>query len=143
MTKTVICMVGLSNSGKTTVAKAIERELHYTTVTIINRDTLRLALYNGRYDPGREQEINQLEELYVKAAFLYGYQFIIIDACHHTKSSRWRWAEICQRAGWELIFRVLDTPVEECLRRAEAKGDDYIVEVIKQQAEEADFWEGL
>jgi len=143
MMTTIIAMVGLAQSGKTTEVENILRDQREWGIraVAVNRDTLRLALYNGRYDPDREQDINELEELYVKAAAFYGEEVIIVDSCKHIEPHRQRWIDICEREGWELVFEVLKTPAEECIRRAEAKGDSYIIEVIKKQAREADFWE--
>jgi predicted kinase len=143
MTKTLIAMVGLSNSGKTTQAWAMWRELAYSQAVVVNRDTIRRALYDERYIAEREEEVNAIEEIMVTAHFLYGYNIVIVDACHHKREYRKRWQKIAEENGWEIRFRIVNTPIEECLRRACEKGDDYIIPVIEKQAGEADFWEEL
>ena len=119
------------------------RELTYSQAIIVNRDAIRLTLYDERYIAEYENEVNTLEEFMVAAHFRYGYDIVIVDACHHKREYRDRWHRIAKENGWEIRFRVVDTPAEECLRRAREKGDDYIIPVIEKQAGEADFWEEL
>jgi predicted kinase len=138
MTKELIVMAGISNSGKTLGAWEIWHKLTDLCfeAAIVNRDAIRLAHYGKRYIAEREQEINAIEEAMVKAHFLYGYEIVIVDACHHTKERRERWRKIAEDNGWNIRFEVMDTPVEECIRRAEAKEDNYIIPVIQKQAAE-------
>jgi predicted kinase len=103
---------------------------------VVCRDGIHLELHGERYDPAYNDRVSQVEILRTRWLFTNGYDVVIIDACHHKRKYRDRWREICKARGWELRLKIFDTPVEECLRRAEAKGDDYIIPIIKKQAAE-------
>jgi predicted kinase len=138
MDKTVICTVGLSNSGKSTWAKAEKRHMAEWGIScrIICRDDIHRSIHGKRYDSYYNNEVSQREVEEVVWHFCHGVDAAIISACHHKRKYRDRWYRICAQYGWELQFKIFDTPVEECIRRAEAKGDDYIIPVILKQAAE-------
>lgn len=140
-TRELILMVGYPRSGKTTRAKKLYHELTDLglMVAIFNRDAYHHAMHGKRYYSFYNLIITRAIYDSTRAAFWYGYDVVIIDACHTERKYCRAWEEIARAGEWRLTYEVLDTSVEECIRRA---GDDeYIVEVIKKQAEAADFWE--
>lgn len=141
MPKTLVLMVGYPRGGKTSRAKEIHRKLAGLDlmVTIFNRDAYHHAIHGERYNPSFNLIITRTIRDSVKAAFWYGYDVVIIDACHTERKYCRPWEKIAEENGWEIKYEALDTSMEECIRRA---GDDEdLVEVITRQAEKADFWE--
>lgn len=145
MDKKVICTVGLSNSGKSTWAFNEWKRLNTDYGNLIdggcwcarvNRDTIHVDLHGKRYNPAYNDEVSRIEVKRTERHFDNGYNIVIIDACHHKRKYRNRWREICAEHGWELQFKIFDTPVEECIQRALAKGDFEIIPVIEKQASE-------
>jgi predicted kinase len=135
---TVIGTIGISHGGKSTWAdfqKVLLNAGGYKC-EIVCRDDIRRDLYGGRYDPTREADVSLEEVRRIGQLVRDGVDFILVPNCHHKRKDRDRLRNICRRYRCELMFEIIDTPVEECLRRAEAKGDDYIIPVIKKQAAE-------
>ncbi len=118
--KTLLLMVGLPQSGKTTVA----RELAFP---IVNPDSIRLCLHGKAYMREVEDLVWSLARLMVRSLFEAGHHTVIVDATNNTRKRRDAWREDDQ---WNLEYHVLDTDTVECIRRAKAVGNEEIVSVI-------------
>jgi predicted kinase len=119
--------LGLPRSGKTTWSKQ-------QGVPIVCPDAIRLALHGERFIGSAEPFVWAIAKCMVRALFVAGHGTVILDATNVTKKRRDEW----KSDEWTRAFKVITTPTAECLRRAEAEGDTYIVPVIERMAAE---WE--
>lgn len=106
VTNTVILLAGLPRSGKSTWAWRSD-------LPIVNRDAIRLALYNKAFIPEAEDMISVIEMLMVKSLFLAGHTKVVVDACHMTQKRRDRWNSVL----WNTELVVIHTSKTECLKR--------------------------
>ncbi len=120
---TLIATVGLPRSGKTTWARAQARP-------IVNPDSIRLAIHGQRFVAMAEPWVWATAKTMVRALFLAGHDVVILDATNLTNKRREDWLS----KEWQTLFHVLDTPKEECLRRAGP--DTEIAAVIERMARE-------
>lgn len=121
---TLILTVGLPRSGKSTWARA-------QSYPIVNPDAIRLAIHEQRFLLSAEPYVWTVARTMVKALFLAGHDTVILDATNTTKKRREEWLTTGE---WWLRYHVVDTPEAECLRRAEATGDQEILPIIKKMA---------
>lgn len=122
---TLILMVGLPRSGKTTIALelAVERG-----AAIVNPDAIRKALHGQPYIQSAEPHVWAIAHTMVDALFLAGHDTVILDACNNTRKRRDEW----RRGIWDRWeFVVLDTDKKTCLERVEYSD---IVPVIERMA---------
>ncbi len=124
---TLICTSGLPRSGKSTWAKE-------QGVPIVNPDAIRLALHGQRFSAQAEPFVWAIAKTMVHSLFIAGCPVVILDATIGTRKRRAEW----KSKDWKTCFQIIDTPKDECLRRAE--GDDEIRPVIERMAAE---WEPL
>jgi predicted kinase len=125
--KTLHMMCGLPRSGKTTAANYLSRENGWPVVC---PDAVRLALHGQRFVPEAEAFVWAIAKVMVRALFLAGHDHVVLDACNGTRKRRDEWKD----RAWRLEYVVLDTPREECLRRAAATGREDIAPVIERMA---------
>lgn len=111
--KTLIMMVGLPRSGKTTQAKELSKAHE---APIVCPDDIRLALHGHNYISSAEDFVWATAKLMVRALFM-SHDVVILDACNNTKKRRNEWISL----KWQREFVVVDTPRVVCLERA---GDD-------------------
>lgn len=123
--KTLICTVGLPRSGKTTWARK-------QNLPIVSPDAIRLALHGQRFIAEAEPYVWAIAKTMVRALFLAGHSFVILDATNNTRKRRDEW----QSKEWTTCFKVINTPSRICLERARAEGDEYIVPVIERMVAE-------
>ena len=117
--KTLICTVGLPRSGKTTWARL---------------DAIRLAVHGQRFWAPAEKRVWVDAHQMVRALFLAGHEWVIVDACHTTRKRRDFWLPESPE-DWDLYFYLLFTSREECLAQARAIDDQEIIPVIESMAE--------
>jgi predicted kinase len=120
---TLILMVGLPRSGKSTWAR-------HHGAPIVNPDSIRLALHGQRFQAEAEPMVWAIAKYMVQALFLAGHSFVILDATNTTKKRRDEW----QNKYWTVRYHVIDTSEEECVRRAREMDDDEIIPVIQRMA---------
>jgi predicted kinase len=124
-TKTLIAMVGLPRSGKSTWAKKAGHP-------IVSPDAIRLALHGQRFAAEAEPFVWAIAKAMVRSLFLAGHAAVVLDACNNTRKRRDEW----KSKDWELVFKVIDITADTCLNRAIAEGDEYIIETIKRMSAE-------
>ena len=64
----------------------------------------------------------------VMALFEAGHSDVILDACNHNHERRRIWYSDI----WVCDYHVVNTPKEECIRRAKELNQDYLVNVIER-----------
>jgi len=113
--KTIIFMVGLPRSGKTTLAKDLAAR---RGVPIVCPDAVRLALTGQEYRKESEKMVWGVVYTMIDALFLTGHSTIIFDACNMTEHGRRALRQLCDMS----IYVVLKTSKEVCLKRTEDPG---------------------
>lgn len=121
----LIATVGLPRSGKTFWACR-------QNMPIVCPDSIRLALHRQRYVQDAEPFVWAIARTMVKALFYSGHPLVILDATSITRSRRGEW----RSDSWKLRFKVIDTPAEVCIARAQQENDQYIIPIIERMAEE-------
>lgn len=119
----LVCTVGLPRSGKSTWSKK-------TAWPIVCPDAIRLALHGKLFDLEREPEVWAAAKLMVKALFLAGNRFVVVDATHVKADWRDQW----KSDDWRTYFKVFDTAKDVCLERAKAEGCTDLIEPIERLA---------
>lgn len=133
--KTLIVLVGLPRSGKTTWAFSIG-----PSYPVVSPDAIRLALHGQRFITESEPLVWVMAEYMAKSLFFAGHKTVIIDGCHVSKKRRDFWREKFEKIGYEVCFKVIETGTEECIKRAKLDSDDAILSVIERMV---DNWEPL
>jgi predicted kinase len=125
MDKHLIVLVGLPLSGKSTIAKS-ESKKH--GIPIVCPDSIRLALHGKRFIKESEPYVWAIATTMVKALFISGHDRVIVDATNTTKKRREFWIN----DSWKTVYWHIDTPVAECMKRAEKANDTVIIPVIER-----------
>lgn len=107
--KTLIMMVGLPRSGKTTVAL---KEAKRLGAPIVSPDDIRLCLHGHSYLQSAEDFVWATAKLMVRALFK-SHDTVILDACNNTVKRRDEWAH----SDWQRRFITVDTAKEDCILR--------------------------
>lgn len=126
--KALLCMVGLPYSGKSTHAKK------YSCPTV-NPDSIRVALHGRKFIPDAEPYVWAIAKTMVRALFLSGHDVVILDATNITEDRRKEWVS----KDWTTKFECMRTPVDVCIDRAKAAGDNVIVPIIESMAMKITF----
>lgn len=121
---TLILMVGLPYSGKTTRALKLG-------LPIVSPDAVRVALHGERYLQAAEPMVWTLAVIMVKALFEAGHSHVIVDATNNTVKRRQFWADA---GDWTVQYQIIDTPEKLCVQRAQQADDLDIVPVIARMA---------
>lgn len=119
----LILTVGLPRGGKTTWARQ-------QGVPIVNPDSIRLALHGERFISLAEPFVWAIAKLMVRALFLAGHQQVIVDATNTTQKRRDEW----RSPDWTLAYKIIPATAQECISRAKAEGDQYIIPHIERMA---------
>ena len=131
--KTLICMVGIPYSGKSTKAKEIAINKN---APIVCPDCIRVAIHGCKFIPSAEGLVWSVAKIMVSSLFLTGVDNVILDATNTTPERRKEWMS----SKWKTIFHVIDTSKEECIKRAEAIGDYTIIAIIEKMFEQKSFY---
>jgi len=123
--KTLIMMVGLPRSGKTTIARNLGHP-------IVCPDAVRFAIHGQRYISEAEAFVWPVTKAMVKALFLAGHDTVILDATNTTKKRRAEW----KNKKWVRKYWQVNTTAEECKQRAINENDSEIIPVIARMASE-------
>ena len=130
--KTLVMMVGLPYSGKSTYAN--ELSVFYDA-PIVCPDNIRIALHGHKFIQEAEPMVWSIAKLMVKALFLSGHDYVILDATNLTKFRRSEWYS----KNWKIEYRYIDTSHDECIRRACVNNDDIMVNVIIKMAQNVEI----
>ncbi len=122
---TLILTVGLPRSGKTTWSRQ-------QGLPIVNPDSIRLALHGQRFEALAEPFVWAIAHVMVYALFLAGHHTVILDATNTTQKRRDEWTSKL----WNVAFKVIDTPADECIRRAIALSDCSIIPIIEKMRDQ-------
>lgn len=119
---TLICLMGLPRSGKSTLAKVMSKEWR---APVVNRDSIRLALHGRRYEKLAEDIVRATAKLMVRALFAY-HDTVIVDETNLKRSTRDFWRD----GEWDTAFLHVDTPLNVCIDRARKMNDEDIQPII-------------
>lgn len=121
MKKTLILTVGLPRSGKSTWAKK-------KGFPIVNPDSVRLALHGQAFVSEAEEMVWTISHYMVRALFLSGHDFVIVDATNTTRARREKW----KSPDWRRVYQVFHTDQQTCIQRAIAGDQTDLVPVIER-----------
>ncbi len=134
MRNILICLAGLPRSGKSTWAMDMSYRSEF--YPIVNKDSIRQALHGRAFDETREDEVCRIATLMVTSLFIAGHEIVCLDETNITYARRCSW----QSRSWDVRLKVFDTGMEECIRRAKARGERNIIPIIEKMAAQ---WEPL
>lgn len=123
--KTLICMVGLPRSGKTTWAQR-------QNLPIVCPDAIRFALHGERYIQLAEPHVWAIAQTMVRALFLAGHEMVILDATNTMRDRRKMWVS----ADWNTYFQPIPTSGAVCIERAQSESDHYIIPIIERMVDQ-------
>lgn len=122
---------GLPRAGKSTLASTIKGGV------IVSKDSIRLALHGQPFVEELESTVHTIYKHMVSALLYSGHRVIILDECFLTARSvqevRSMWPDA------EVVEHLVPTTVDECVRRARACGQEYLVPVIESMAQSAEW----
>jgi predicted kinase len=121
-------MVGLPRSGKSTVAQ----ELANQGAVIVCPDSIRLALHGQAFNAKAEPIVWATCQIMVRALFLTGHRWLVLDATNTTRQRRAMWL----KPEWETVYQEITTDVNQCIRRA-------LRDTKKSDAELAEFVQAI
>ncbi len=106
-------------------------ELHSRPRVAVGGDDFRKAVYGQEYWPGGEGMVFAAMDVAIRALLSRGYDVIVDETCT-TESTLLRYLKI----DGEAIPVFIDTPAEECVRRAIKNGREYLVGPIERMDEQ-------
>ena len=125
----VILTIGLPRSGKSTWAKN-------HTFPIVNRDSIRLALYNQPYIQEMEEFVSYFETKMADSLIIAGNKTIIIDATHMKQKYIDKWKN---QDHVKLILKYFYVHPDTCKQRAIDSDTEYLIPVIDRMFNETDI----
>jgi tRNA uridine 5-carbamoylmethylation protein Kti12 len=123
--KTLIAMMGLPRSGKSTIARSLSKALG---APIVSRDALRLAVHGQRYEGAAEPLIRALDIYMVRALFGAGHETVIVDETNYSPEAR---AHL-EDPNWEIQWYPVLTHPDLCKERAKATNQPDLLPVIDE-----------
>lgn len=127
MIPTLLSLLGLPRSGKSTITARLRRELG---APVVNADSIRLALHGQRYHPLAESFVFAIRECMVRSLFLAGHDLVIYDETNFSRATRDR----MKSKDWDNVYLVVDTSPEICKERAIATEQPDLIPVIDSMA---------
>lgn len=118
--KTLHMTVGLPRSGKSTWATK-------QGYPIVDTDSIRLAMHGTAWNVHTEKMVWTMAHYMVRALFHAGHTDVILDSTNLTREHREEW--ICDE--WETHPVEFMTSKEECIRRAKATNQEYLIPIIE------------
>jgi predicted kinase len=121
---TLISMVGLPRSGKSTICKTLSKEL---SAPIVNRDAIRLALHGKRYEALAEPMIKAISLVMIRSLFGAGHMIVLNDETNFSRAAR---DYNRDDTRWDTCFYWVKTSAAVCKERAIATGQPDLCPVI-------------
>lgn len=130
MPKLIICR-GLPASGKSTFAKAYVKT-HPNTVRI-NRDELRLMLFDTQFDPKVEDDITAMQDILMGQAFVMN-RDIVLDNTNLNPKVIGKLNEWANRNMYTMEYKdFTDVPLSECIARDAKRGAQSVGKKVIQR----------
>lgn len=126
--KTLIAMMGLPRSGKSTIAKQLG-------FPIVNPDCIRLALHGTAFIPQAEGIVWATAMIMVRYLFLMGDNTVVFDATNTTYARR----DALQSEEWNTEFYEMDTSMARCITRAHDGNRQDLLPVIDKMDREYQY----
>lgn len=98
---------------------------------VVAGDDLRLALHGMEYSKPAEGFVCALMDVCIRALLARGFDVIVDETCT-SESTLARYIQLDD----DPVFIWIDTPVEVCIERAKAHGQDSLIEPIKRMGEQ-------
>lgn len=127
MKPTLIAMVGLPRSGKSTIVEALRIK---TGAPVVRRDAIRLAVHGQRYEPAAEPLIKTFDIYMIRSLFLAGHPVVIADETNYSQAAR----DHMRDPSWETVFYHVGTGASTCCLRAEQTNQRDLIPVITEMA---------
>ncbi len=121
--KTLVQMVGISGSGKSTFARKLS---DIVKGIVVCPDNIRLALHGLDYCPTAEPMIWAIADNMVKTFFI-DHDVIVLDATGVRTTYRDVWAK-----PWKRVIVYMDTPLNICLKRQKTR--DYSIYKLNKES---------
>lgn len=122
---TLIAMVGLPRSGKSTIARIVSKELG---APIVSRDCMRLAIHGQRYAKEAEPLLKSLDIYFIRSLFLAGHEVVICDETNFSPEAR----DHMRDPSWKTAFWEVLTEPKVCKERAMATNQADLVPIIDE-----------
>jgi len=126
--KTLLMTVGLPRSGKSTWART-------QGYPIVCPDSIRMALYGQAFVKTAESIVWANAKLMVASLFEAGHDVVILDATNTIARYRDEWLD----DRWQVRYVLFSTSRDECIRRAKANNQEYLLPVIERMYEGFEF----
>lgn len=136
---TLTILVGLPGSGKSTLVK------DGTFGIVICPDDYRKVLTGHDFYKPAEEFIWLICKTVARVHLMRG-ESIVVDACHVSRRSRAMWVKLAQEYGAKVNCIWVNTPLDECIRRAdlrERKVPIAVIEAMHRNFEEPTEDEGF
>ena len=124
---TLIAMHGYPRSGKSTIARELSKQYG---APIVNRDNIRLALHGQTYAAVAEPMTRAIYKIMIHSLFLAGHEYVIADETHWSRAAR----DFVRDGPWDTQFYWVLTNDYECIRRAQATNQPWLVPVIEEMS---------
>jgi predicted kinase len=115
----LVMLMGLPASGKTTYAKGLVDQGNFVRV---NKDELRAMMDNSVHSKSNEKRVIRIRDQIIIDALANG-KNVIVDDTNFAKYHQETLYGLAQKMGATMIVRFLDTPVEMCIERNNARGN--------------------
>jgi predicted kinase len=126
--RNLILTVGLPRAGKSTWA----RESGHP---VVNPDSIRLALHDQVYQQQAEDFVWAIAKCMVKALFIAGHEFVVLDATNTTIKRQEDWNSVAEAVEAKVWFRVFYATPKQCKERAKASNKEFLIPVIDRMSE--------
>jgi len=133
--KTLVMLMGLPRSGKTTEAKRLSKERGWP---MVNPDAIRLSLHGQVFYGPAEDFVWANAHLMVRSLFLAGHETVILDSTNVSRKRRDPW----KSKEYARAIIEIRTTTEVCLERANEELKPIVERMVndwERVEEEEDF----
>ncbi len=123
----LLIMIGMARAGKSTKVQELLKipDPEGRNKVFICADEIRLCYHGQRFLAQEEKKVHEYCDIMIKTLFRTGF-YCIIDETNSTIKSVRKWLRLDPTAEYFFV----DTPIEECLRRAkESKTEDLFLPI--------------